>query len=53
VFDKVADANLFNALIEEVLSSAAGRTFQPIPLKLAVLANMDIQWGLKPQSETE
>jgi hypothetical protein len=52
VFDKVADATLFNALIEEVLSSAADRTFEPIPLKLAVLANMYSQWGSKAQSET-
>jgi hypothetical protein len=53
VFDKVTDVNLFNALIEEVLSSAADRTFEPIPLKLAVLANMYSQWGSKAQTETE
>jgi hypothetical protein len=40
VFDKVANVNLFNALIEEVLSSAADRTADPRPLKLAVLSNV-------------
>jgi hypothetical protein len=53
MFDKVADVNSFNAVIEEVLNSAADRTFEPIPLKLAVLANMYSLWGSKPQSEME
>ena len=37
LFDKVDDGSLFSALIEELLSSAAERTLEPIPFKNAVL----------------
>jgi hypothetical protein len=45
--DKVSDVGLFNALIEEVLSSAADRTLGPIPLKVAVLSNIYSQYSPK------
>ncbi|KAH0792083.1 vacuolar protein sorting-associated protein 51 [Histomonas meleagridis] len=37
IFDKIDDTNLFNALIEEILSSVAERTIEPIPFKMVVL----------------
>jgi hypothetical protein len=53
VFDKVANINLFNALIEEVLSSAADRTADPRSLKLAVLSNVYSQSSSKIQPEPD
>jgi hypothetical protein len=54
VCDKVVDVGLFNAVIEEVLSSAADRTFEPIPLKLVVLQNIYSQYSAKaPAAESD
>jgi hypothetical protein len=53
VFDKVSNINLFNALIEEVLSSAADRTTDPRSLKLAVLSNVYSQSSSKIQPDPE
>jgi hypothetical protein len=53
VFDKMSDVNMFVALIEEILSSTADRTVDPMSLKMAVLSNMYAQWNTKAQNESE
>jgi hypothetical protein len=49
VFDKVEEIGLLNVVLEEVLSSAADRTIEPIPLQVAVLSDIYSRSDCKPQ----
>jgi hypothetical protein len=52
VFDKVdeSDTSLLNVLVEEILSSAADRTIEPIPLQVAVPSDIYSRSDCKPQT---
>jgi hypothetical protein len=50
VFDKVEEVSLMNVILEEILSSAADRTIDPIPLQMAVLSDIYSRSDCKPRS---
>jgi hypothetical protein len=49
LFDKVEEVSLLNVVLEEILSSAADRTTEPIPLQVAVLSDIYTRSDCKPQ----
>ena len=48
ICDKIDQQSLFNAMIEELMSSAADRTINPIPFKMVVLSEIYTRSESKP-----
>ena len=53
LFDKVQDPQLFVALIDEMLSSAAERTVDPIPFQTIVLQDIFMRSNQKPVEDVK
>ena len=48
IYDKIDQTSMFNAMIEELLSSAADRSINPIPFKMVVLSEIYSRSESKP-----